>query len=59
MVVAKDSHSEQINEKSTKNGFIHLTVFIEYKVNSVQEAHAKCFAVHTLTFEILQITWKK
>ena len=28
------------------------------KVNSVQEACAKCFAVHMLKFEILQITWK-
>ena len=28
------------------------------KVNSVQEACAKCFAVHTLKFEILQTTWK-
>ena len=26
------------------------------KVNSVQEACAKCFAVHFLKFEILQIT---
>ena len=26
------------------------------KVNSVQEACAKCFAVHKLKFEILQIT---
>ena len=26
------------------------------KVNSVQEACAKCFAVHILKFEILQIT---
>ena len=26
------------------------------KVNSVQEAGAKCFAVHILTFEILQST---
>ena len=30
-----------------------------HKVNSVQEACAKCFAVHILKFEILQITWKK
>ena len=30
-----------------------------FKVNSVQEACAKCFAVHILKFEILQITWKK
>ena len=29
------------------------------KVSSVQEACAKCFAVHLLKFEILQITWKK
>ena len=29
------------------------------KVNSVQEACAKCFAVLILKFEILQITWKK
>ena len=29
------------------------------KVNSVQEACAKCFAFHILKFEILQITWKK
>ena len=29
------------------------------KVDSVQEACAKCFAVHILKFEIWQITWKK
>ena len=29
---------------------------ISYKVNSVQEAYTKCFAVHTLKYEILQIT---
>jgi hypothetical protein len=29
------------------------------KVNSVEEACGKCFAVHILKFEILQITWKK
>ena len=35
-------------------------VFLVYvKVNSVQEACDKCFAVHILKFEILQITWKK
>ena len=28
------------------------------KVNSVQEACTKCFAVHKLKNEILQITWK-
>ena len=26
--------------------------------NSVEEAYAKCFSVHILEFEILQITWK-
>ena len=29
------------------------------KGNSVQEACAKCFAVHILKFEIFQTTWKK
>ena len=29
-----------------------------FKVNSVQEAFAKCFVVHILKFEILQTTWK-
>ena len=29
------------------------------KVKSVQEACAKCFAVHILKFEIFQIAWKK
>ena len=29
------------------------------KVNSIQEACTKCFAVHILKFEILQITGKK
>ena len=28
------------------------------KVNSVQEAFAKCFVVHLLKFEILQTTYK-
>ena len=28
------------------------------KVSSVQEAYAKCFAVHLLKFEVLQTTWK-
>ena len=30
-----------------------------HKVNSVQEAFAKCFAVHISKFEIWQIIWKK
>ena len=32
---------------------------VECKVNSVQEACAKCFAVHILRFEIFQIIWKE
>ena len=36
-----------------------LTQIILVKVNSVQEACEKCFAVHVLKFEILQITQKK
>ena len=32
---------------------------LEIKVNSVQEACAKCFAVQILKFDILQTTWKK
>ena len=31
---------------------------ILYKVNSVQKACAKCFAVHLSRFEILKTTWK-
>ena len=31
---------------------------IFYKVNSVQEACAKCSSVHILQFEILQTTWE-
>ena len=30
-----------------------------FKVNSVQEACAKCFAAHLSKFEILQTKWKK
>ena len=29
-----------------------------FKVNTVQEACTKCFAVHIVKFEILQTTWK-
>ena len=34
-------------------------IFSSIKVNSVQEACAKCFAVHIIKFEILQITDKE
>ena len=36
-----------------------LTQIILVKVNSVQEACEKCFAVHVLKFEIWQNTQKK
>ena len=47
---------------SLSNNFIHqiypldLPILFMVKVNSVQEACAKCFAVHKVKFEILQIT---
>ena len=37
---------------------LQIGKFEVVKVNSVQEACAKRFAVHILEFEILQITWK-
>ena len=33
-------------------------ISISVKVNSVQETCTKCFAIHTLEYEILQATWK-
>ena len=36
----------------------HLAWFKTVKVNSVQEACAKCFVVHISKFEIMQIKWK-
>ena len=33
--------------------------YVVCKVNSVHEACVKCFEVHILKLEILQITWKK
>ena len=45
---------------AASEAFVHyLTHIIIRKVNSVQEACARCFAVHILNFEILKITWKK
>ena len=40
-----------------RNHYSHFIVCCS-KVNSVQEAYANCFGVHTLKFEILQITWQ-
>ena len=46
-------------KKSRLNSEFVLELCLRIKVNSVQEAFAKCFAVHILKFEILQIIWKK
>ena len=46
-----------VTVSSTFLNLLQREIFV--KVNSVQEACAKCFAVHILKFEILQITWKK
>ena len=37
---------------------VHNLNFMFIKVNSIQKACVKCFAVHKLKFEILQMTWK-
>ena len=62
---ATDSWLRNISSKHTM-GSINFLIFRKQctmiwasKVNSVQEACAKCFLVHILKFEILQITWKK
>ena len=41
-----------------RNQFWIRKLFFTAKVNSVQEACAKCLAVHISKFEILQTTWK-
>ena len=46
-----DGAKTQITVKVLESGEVSLR-----KVNSLQEAYAKCFAVHILKFEILQTT---
>ena len=49
-------------EIRTLFAFGEIFIFLFDKLNSVQEAFTKCFAVHTLKFEILQSydkTWNK
>ena len=46
-------------EPLKKNQIIFCLMLYLHKVNSVQEACAKCFLVHILKFVILQTTWKK
>ena len=43
-------------QKNSSDIFVPPPTYLLVKVNSVQEACAKCFAVHILIFEILQIT---
>jgi hypothetical protein len=54
------SHSLKFSshQKKTKVELFLNPKIDSYKVSSVQEACAKCFAVHILKFEILKITWK-
>ena len=48
--------ADNVNQSVEGDG-VYFTFY--FKVNSIQEACAKCFAVQILEFEILQITWKK
>ena len=49
-----------MNYKGHRNlGVNKMLLVLLSKVNSVQEAFAKCFAVHILKFEILETTQKK
>ena len=54
ITVGQNLVSNFLREIFSENKYIACS-----KVNSMQEACAKCFAVHILKFEILQITWKK
>ena len=49
-------HPVSLNIKDVWHGTLKHTSIL--KVNSVQEACAKCFADHILEFETLQTTWK-
>ena len=55
----KNSFLAKLTIVAMKIGTLCIFKVIIYKVNSVQEACDKCFSVHILKFEILQITWKK
>ena len=39
--------------------YFHQLYLAKIKVNSVHEACAKCFVVHMMKLEILQIAWKR
>ena len=54
ILLASYCHTVEIRKN---NFFLRRILFYSWgKVNSVQEACAKCFAVHILRFEILQTT---
>ena len=73
--LAESARFTSVQNHNWKKGFFvnsfseHTSVFCDKnkrlfwhffgKVNSVQEAYAKCFTVHILKFQILQIAWKK
>ena len=64
MSYSKCSNWLQISKLSLSFGCLITFYYFETdlhicKVNSVQEACAKCFAVHLSKFEIVQTTWKK
>ena len=48
----------KVSQQPQKHLFGSIQIWAT-KVNSVQEAFAKCFAVHILKFEIFQIIWNK
>ena len=51
-------HHQLREELETQYIYLGSRLLGSIKVISVQEACAKCFAVHISKFEILQITWK-
>ena len=54
-----DSSSKYLHENEWNKERLAMLGLARFsKVNSVQEACAKYFAVHILKFEILQTTWK-
>ena len=52
--IGYDNVTENLHNICIENTF----GFTWFKVNSEQEACAKCFAVHIVKFEILETTWK-
>ena len=57
-----ETHTEEESDNDESESQVRMLIFkwqflyYHSKVNSVQKTCAKCFAVHILEFEILQIT---